>query len=61
MGQAGNVDTTERLCYHAFVRTTIEISDDLWLKLKILAAQEKKSLREVIEALIERALCESAS
>lgn len=45
-----------RLCYCVFVRTTIEISDDLWLKLKILAAQEKKSLREVIEALIEKGL-----
>lgn len=49
---------TPRICYYAFMRTTVDLPDDLFRRAKAKASMGGISLRELIEAGVRHMLAE---
>jgi len=45
-----------RLCLNAFMRTSIEIPDDVFRQLKILAANRRVTLKALVQRAVENEL-----
>ncbi len=55
------VDIKLFLCEYAFVRTTVDLPDELFRQVKAKAALEGTTLKQMLRQYIQRGLCQAAS